>query len=158
MRGFQRVCIGAVLGLAVSTASAEIYADGVVAAFKGKIIVAKDEVKAEKTDKETIAKLKSASLTTVAGSKDAGYWHFYFAGFLLKPGAKAIKMQLFTTDKAHKLIVTKPFGEMGEQAKQVVGDMDLYTEDDGVESGKAYEIRLVSNDKDVVAKSTVTFK
>src|SRR5512135_1747561 len=109
MRNFKWAWLGAGLLLAVSAAEAGPYSNGVAAAFKGTIVVSKDEVPVGKTDKETIAKLKGASLSALVGEKaaDVMQWHFHYAGFLSKTGATSLKMEFVTADKDQRLAADK---------------------------------------------------
>jgi hypothetical protein len=62
----------AVLGvLALTTVASADLSRGVIANYRGQLVVSKDELDSGKTDKETITKINAARLKTIDG-KDNG--------------------------------------------------------------------------------------
>src|ERR1041384_1247925 len=67
------------------TATAEM-SRAVMTAFKGDLVITKGELPEGKTEKETIAKIKSERLKELTGEArdDVTYWHFHYTAFLSK--------------------------------------------------------------------------
>src|ERR1043165_4934071 len=67
----------------------------VIAAFKGQVVVSKDELPTGKNDKDTIAKIKKEQLKELTGTpgEDNTTWNFHYTAFLTKTGAKNLKME-----------------------------------------------------------------
>ena len=90
----NRLMSAAVLVALVSAggvASAEL-SKKVTNTFKGQLIVSTEELPEGKNDKETIAKIKAAKVSTLTGQEqeDVTHWSFHYAAFLSKTGSTAL--------------------------------------------------------------------
>src|SRR5438105_1676665 len=76
------------------TVSADV-SRAVIAAFKGQLVVSKDELPTGKNDKDTIAKIKKEQLKELTGQagEDNVTWNFHYTAFLTKTGAKNLKLE-----------------------------------------------------------------
>ncbi|HET9622791.1 MAG TPA: hypothetical protein VFP84_15565 [Kofleriaceae bacterium] len=137
-------------------AAADISA-GVITAFKGDLVVTKGELPEGKNEKETITKIRGDKLKEVVGEAhdDVTYWHFHYTAFLSKAGSSVLKMEFYTADK--KLAADSRLDGVDPKATVQSGDISI-NEDEGLNKGKTYTVKLV-NDKDaVVASTTLTMK
>ena len=127
---------------------------GVIAAFKGELVVTKSELPEGKTDKETIAKIKAERLKELTGEArgDVTYWRFHYTAFLSKPGATQLKMEFWTNDKDKKFVADNRLDGVDPKITVLSGDISI-NEDDGLVKNRPYMIKLVT-DKDVVVAST----
>jgi hypothetical protein len=89
----------AVLAVAVVVATTQpVLADmsrPVISAFKGQLVISKNELPTGKNDKDTIAKIKKEQLKELSGQagEDNMTWTFHYTAFLTKAGAKNLKME-----------------------------------------------------------------
>jgi hypothetical protein len=146
----------AVLVVAASgwrVASADV-SRNVMAAFKGELVITKGELPDGKTEKDTIAKIKSERLKELTGEErsDVVYWHFHYTAFLSKPGSSLLKMEFYTNDKDKKFVADKRIDGVDPKTPALSGEISI-DEDEGLSKGKPYIIKLVT-DKDVVVAST----
>jgi hypothetical protein len=134
-------------------ASADL-SKAVIAAFKGEMVITKGELPEGKTEKETVAKIKTERIKELTGEarEDNVYWHFHYTAFLTKPGASLLKMEFYTNDKDKKFVADKRLEGVDPKATVLSGDISI-SDDDGLAQGKSYIIKL-ANDKDVVVSST----
>jgi hypothetical protein len=133
--------------------------DAVVAAFKGKIILSRGAVAEGATDKDTIAKLKAAQLTELAGTPtdDGQSWTFHYTAFLKRTGNVGLKLQ-FVSGEADRRFATETAIPIPDVESPVLsGDLTV-GESRGLERGKAYQLKLVNDKGDVVAKASAIFK
>ena len=105
-RAMSAAAVAVALLVATST---PVFADmsrGVIAAFKGQLIISKGELPVGKNDKDTIAKIKKEQIKEIKGEaqEDVTYWHFSYTAFLTKTGSKNLKMEFL---KAGKLAADK---------------------------------------------------
>jgi hypothetical protein len=126
----------------------------VIAAFKGELIITKGELPEGKTEKDTIAKIKTERIKELTGEarEDVVYWHFHYTAFLTKPGSTLLKMEFYTNDKDKKFVADNRLDGVDPKTTVLSGDISI-NEDEGLSKGKSYIIKLV-NDKDVVVSST----
>lgn len=139
-------------------ASAEL-SPAVITAFRGDLVVTKGELPEGKSEKDTIAKIKTERLKELQGDTrdDVTYWHFHYTAFLSKPGASSLKMEFYTADKDKKFVADNRLDGVDPKSTVLSGDISI-NEDEGLSKGKTYLIKLV-NDKDaVVAQSTLVMK
>jgi hypothetical protein len=126
----------------------------VITAFRGELIITKGEIPEGKTEKDTIAKIKSERIKELTGEAkdDVVYWHFHYTAFLTKTGSSQLKMEFYTNDKDKKFVADNRLDGVDPKTAVLSGDISI-NEDEGLSKGKAYIIKLV-NDKDVVVAST----
>jgi len=134
-------------------ASADI-SKTVIAAFRGELVITKGELPEGKTEKDTIAKIKTDRLKELTGEarEDVVYWHFHYTAFLTKGGSTLLKMEFYTNDKDKKFVADNRLDGVDPKTTVLSGDISI-NEDEGLSKGKSYIIKLV-NDKDVVVAST----
>jgi hypothetical protein len=146
-----------VVGASASVAEADI-SKAVITALRGKLIITKGELPEGKNDKDTIAKIKAANLTTLEGEArdDVQYWHFSYAAFLSKTGATTLKME-FYKDNGKQLSADKTLDSIDPKSGLLTGDISI-NEDEGLAKGKTYTIKLVTSSNAVVASTTLTMK
>jgi hypothetical protein len=146
----------AVVALAVGwsgIASADL-SKNVITAFKGELVITKGELPEGKTEKDTIAKIKSERLKELTGEArgDVTYWHFHYTAFLSKPGSTQLKMEFWTNDKDKKFVADNRLDGVDAKITVLSGDISI-NEDDGLVKNRPYLIKLVT-DKDVIVAST----
>ena len=126
----------------------------VIAAFKGELVITKGELPEGKTDKDTIAKIKTERIKELTGDArdDVVYWHFHYTAFLSKPGSSLLKMEFYTNDKDKKFVADNRLDGVDPKITVLSGDISI-NEDDGLVKNRPYLIKLVT-DKDVVVAST----
>jgi hypothetical protein len=158
MRSRSRSPLSAVVLVAAAVgwggiASADM-SRNVIAAFRGELVVSKGELPEGKTEKDTIAKIKTERLKELTGEAkdDVVYWHFHYTAFLSKPGSSLLKMEFYTNDKDKKFVADNRLDGVDPKSTVLSGDISI-NEDEGLSKGKAYIIKLVT-DKDVVVAST----
>lgn len=153
MRISSAVAVGSAL-LAASLASADV-SRNVISAFRGQIVITKDDLPEGKNDAETIKKIKAANLSTLEGNGDAenATWHFHYTAFLLKGGASDLKLEFM---KDGKLSADKRLEGVDPKQNVLTGDISI-DENEGLAKGKTYTIEL-SQGSTVVAKTTLTMK
>jgi len=160
---FHRYTHAAVVALAVmagSAASAQAdVSKGVISAFRGQIVVTKDELPAGKNDKDSITKIKGARLTELTGTaqEDVTYWQFHYTAFLTKTGASALKLEFYTNDKAKKYVADKQLDGVDPKSAVLTGDISI-NEDEGLAKGKSYIVKLIAGSNSAVATTTLTMK
>ena len=143
------VLVAAVLSGGI--ASAEM-SRGVIGAFKGQLVISKAELSEGKTDKDTIAKIKSEKLAEVMGetTDDVTYWNFHYTAFLSKTGATKLKMEFYRDGKQYS--ADKQLDGIDPKSSVLTGSISI-NEDEGLAKGKTYVIKLAT-DKDVVVSQT----
>jgi hypothetical protein len=143
---------------AIGAAQAAL-SDAVVAAFRGKIVLSRAAVAAGATDKETIAKLKAAQLTELAGSAtdDGQSWSFHYTAFLKKTGNVGLKLQFVSGEQDRRFAAETGVPILDVDSPVISGDLTI-GESRGLERGKAYQLKLVNDKGDVVAKASAIFK
>ena len=144
-----------VVGASTSVATADM-SKAVISALRGKLIITKGELPEGKNDKDTIAKIKAANLTTLDGEArdDVQYWHFSYAAFLSKTGATTLKMEFYN---GKQLSADKTLDGIDPKSGLLTGEISI-NEDEGLAKGKTYTIKLVTSSNAVVAQTTLTMK
>jgi hypothetical protein len=129
----------------------------VIAAFKGDLVITKGDLPEGKSEKETIAKIRSERLKEITGEprEDVVYWHFHYTAFLTKVGASQLKMEFYTTDK--KFVADNRLDGVDPKSTVLSGDISI-SEDEGLSKGKTYTIKLVTDKNAVVASTSLTMK
>jgi hypothetical protein len=134
-------------------ASADL-SPAVITAFRGDLVITKGDLPEGKTEKDTIAKIKTDRLKELTGEAkdDVVYWHFHYTAFLSKPGSTLLKLEFYINDKDKKFVADNRLEGVDPKSTVLSGDISI-NEDEGLSKGKPYLIKLV-NDKDAVVAST----
>jgi hypothetical protein len=148
----------AVFAVAIAAAAQPVFADvsrGVISAFKGQLVVSKEELPEGKNDKDTIAKIKAAQLKSLDGSPkgDVTAWTFHYTAFLTKSGASKLKIEFVNGDK---LAADQTLDGIDPKSGVLTGDISI-DEDEGLAKGKTYTIQIM-NGSTAVAKTSLTMK
>jgi len=154
----KRVMSAAVFAVAFAAAAQPVFADvsrTVISAFRGQLVVTKDDLPEGKNDKDTIAKIKAAQLKSLDGSAkgDVQAWHFHYTAFLTKNGANKLKLEFMNGDK---LAADQQLDGVDPKNSVLSGDIDI-DEDEGLAKGKTYTVQVM-NGGSVVAKTSLTMK
>jgi hypothetical protein len=130
---------------------------GVIAAFKGQLVISKDELPGGKNDKDTINKIKAAKLSELTGEaqEDVVYWNFHYTAFLNKTGNSTLKMEFYKDGKA--FVADKTLDGVDPKSTVLTGTISI-NEDEGLSKGKAYVIKLVAGKNTVVATTNLLMK
>src|SRR5262245_46780850 len=155
-RQMSAAVVAAAAVLAGGIASADM-SKTVIGAFRGQLVITKDELPEGKNDKDTIAKIKAAKLTELSGTptgEDVTAWHFHYTAFLTKSGAKALKMEFYRDGKQYS--ADKRLDGIDPKSPVLIGDISI-DENEGLSKGKSYVIKLVDGNT-VVASAPLTFK
>jgi hypothetical protein len=133
--------------------------DAVVAAFKGKIVLTRVAVAEGATDKDTIAKLKAAQLSELAGKPgdDGESWTFHYTAFLKKTGNVSLQLQFVSAELDGRLANETALPIPDVESPVLTGELTI-GESRGLSRGKAYLLKLVNDKGDVVAKTSATFR
>ncbi len=135
----------------------------VITSFKGQIVVTEGEMPSGADDKETISSIKKAQLTSVAGEKnaeDVTVWHFRYTAFLNKTGPTSLKMVFYSDDKEKRYAADQRLDGVDPKSPVLIGDVSI-TEDDGLNKGKSYVIKLIAtagNKETTLAQTTLKMK
>lgn len=149
----------AVLAMAAVMATAQtVSADmsrGVISAFRGQIVISKDELPTGKNDKDTIAQIKKAQLKELTGQagEDNTTWNFHYTAFLTKTGAKNLKLEFM---KGKQLAADKQLDGIDPKSGVLSGDITI-DENEGLAKGSTYQVNLLAGSS-VVAKTTLVMK
>jgi len=159
MRSHRLLSASIVLAAAVGwggVAAADL-SKPVISAFHGDLVITKGELPEGKTDKDTIAKIKTDRLKELEGEDHDGvqYWHFHYTAFLSKGGASLLKMEFYTPDK--KFVADNRLEGVDPKSTVLTGDISI-NEDEGLTKGKTYTIKLVGDKDAVVAQTTLVMK
>jgi hypothetical protein len=138
-------------------ASADMSAK-VIAAFRGDLVITKGDLPEGKTEKDTIAKIRTERLKEITGEPkdDVTYWHFHYTAFLTKPGASQLKME-FYADQGKKFVADNRLDGVDPKSKVLAGDISI-SEDEGLSKGKSYLVKLVTDKNVVVASTSLVMK
>ncbi|HEX4405647.1 MAG TPA: hypothetical protein VH560_12505 [Polyangia bacterium] len=133
--------------------------DGVVAAFRGKIVLTRAAVAPGANDKDTIAKLRAAQLAAIVGAStdDGQVWRFHYTAFLKKTGNVALKLRYISGEQDRRTVTETAISIPDVGSAVLTGDLSI-SERQGLERGKAYVLQLVNDKGDVVAKTSAIFK
>ena len=155
MRQLSAAALAMVAVMATAhTVSADM-SRGVIAAFKGQIVVSKDELPTGKNDKDTIAKIKKEQLKELTGQagEDNTTWNFHYTAFLTKVGAKNLKLEFM---KGKQLAADKQLDGIDPKSGVLSGDITI-DENEGLAKGSTYQVNLMSGSS-IVAKTTLIMK
>jgi hypothetical protein len=138
------------------TASAEM-SRGVISAFRGQLVISKQELSEGKNDRETIAKIKAESLKELVGEpkNEVQVWTFHYTAFLNKTGATSLKMEFYRDGKQYS--ADKRLDGIDGKSAVLTGDITI-DEDEGLAKGKSYTIKLTDSKNSVVAQTTLVMK
>ena len=155
----SRLMFAAVFAVTVVAAGRPAYADlsrGVISAFRGQLVVSKDELPEGKNDADTIKKIKGAQLKELTGTanEDVTYWHFHYTAFLKQSGATALKMEFMN---GKQLAADQRLDSVDPKSSVLSGDISI-NEDEGLAKGKTYTIQLVNGKDQVVSSATLVMK
>lgn len=130
---------------------------GVIAAFKGQLVISKSELPEGKNDKDTISKIKAAKVTELTGTaqEEVTYWNFHYTAFLSKTGNSTLKMEFYRDGK--QFVADKTLDGVDPKSSALTGDISI-NEDEGLAKGKAYVIKLVAGKNTVVATANLLMK
>lgn len=130
---------------------------GVIAAFRGELVVTKGDLPEGKNEKETIAKIKAERVKELEGEPKGTStgWHFHYTAFLTKSGATKLTLEFYTSDK--KLVANNQLEGVDPKLSVLSGDISI-DEDDGLTKGKAYTVKLVTDKNAVVASTPLVMK
>jgi hypothetical protein len=118
---------------------------GVIATFRGQLVVSKDELPEGKSDKDTITKIKAAQLKELVGTPKAAVtgWHFHYTAFVNRGGSTQLKMMFYTDDKDHRYVADQRLDGVDPKSSVLSGDISI-DEDEGLTKGKSY---IISRDR-----------
>jgi hypothetical protein len=147
------------MAVVIASAAQADVSRNVITAFRGQLVLTDDELPEGKTDKDTIAKIKAARLKELTGTAqdDVTAWHFHYAAFLNKTGAKSLKLEFITTDKEKRLAADKHINDVDPKSGVLLGEISI-NEDEGLAKGKTYTLNLVNAQNQVVSSTPVTMK
>jgi hypothetical protein len=150
------VVVVAVAVLAGGVASADM-SKGVIASFRGQLVITKGELPEGKNDKETIAKIKSAKLTELKGEMngDVKQWTFNYAAFLSKTGATSLKLEFWKDGKQYA--ADKSLSGVDPKSSLLTGEISIDT-DENVNENTSYVLKLVAGGNTTVAQATLLMK
>ena len=139
------VVVAVLLAIGVTPARADL-SKKVITAFKGKILVTTGALEMGANDKDTIAAFKKKGLTQIEGAEngnDVQEWTFVYTGFLKSAGVTSLKLEFYAGDQyaADQTLV-----EVDPKLTVVQGDITI-NEDDGLNKGKTYTLKLVGKVK-----------
>lgn len=156
----SRTTLSAAVLAALAAVSSPASADmsrGVISAFRGQLVISKDELPEGKNDKDTISKIRAAQLKELTGTtnEDVTYWHFHYTAFLTKTGVSTLKLEFMKDGK--NLAADQRLDGVDLKSPVLTGDISI-NEDEGLAKGKTYTVQLVTANEQVVAKTTLTMK
>lgn len=130
---------------------------GVIAAFRGQLVISKSDLPEGKNDKDTIAKIKKEKVSELVGTaqEDVTYWNFHYTAFLNKTGNTTLKMEFYRDGK--QFVADKTLDGVDPKSSVLTGDIGI-NEDEGLAKGKAYVIKLVAGKNTVVATTNLLMK
>jgi hypothetical protein len=137
-------------------ASADV-SRGVIAAFRGQLVISKTDLPEGKNDKDRIAKIKASKLTELTGTaqEDVTYWSFHYTAFLTKTGNTTLKMEFYKDGK--QFVADKTLDSVDPKSTILSGDISI-NEDEGLTKGKAYVIKLVAGKNTTVSTTNLLMK
>jgi hypothetical protein len=154
----------AVLAIAVAApagiAHADLSSSNVISAFRGQLVVSKDELPEGKNDRETIQKIKAVQLkelvgaATGEGKDDVVAWHFHYTAFLTRTGAKSLKLEFMN---GKQLSADQRLSDVDPKNAVLSGDISI-DEDQGLNKGRTYTVQLVTDNDQVVCTTQLTMK
>jgi hypothetical protein len=144
---------------AVAAATTTTFPDAVVAAFRGKIVLSRGPLPKGASDKDTIAKIKAAQVAELTGTPgDEGQsWTFHYAVFPKKTGNVALKLQFVSGETDGRLAAETSLPILDVDSPALQGSLTI-GEGRGLTRGKAYQLRVVNDKGEVVAKTSAILK
>ncbi|MEO8840879.1 MAG: hypothetical protein ABI591_13080 [Kofleriaceae bacterium] len=154
----SRTSITAVTLAALMAAGGVASADlsrGVIANYRGQLVITKDELPEGKTDRDTISKINAVRLKSLEGAKndDVVFWHFHYTAFLSKTGSSTLKLE-FLKEDGKTLAADQRLEGVDTKSSVLTGDISI-NEDEGLAAGKTYTVQLLTANNAVVAKATL---
>ena len=158
-RNVAPAALAFVLVLWVAAVAQAQLAEGVVAAFRGKIVLTRAAVAPGANDKDTIAKLRAAQLAEIAGAStdDGQVWRFHYTAFLKKAGNVALKLRYISGEQDRRAVTETAVPILDVDSAVLSGDLSI-SERQGLERGKAYVLQLVNDKGEIVAKTSAILK
>jgi hypothetical protein len=159
MRTFSKLfAVAALLALSTPNAEAQECSAKVKAAFKGQLIVTDQQLDLGGEAADVIAAVKKKNLTVIKSEEieDTPTWGFYFTAFMSRsPGAKSISLDFFTDDGERRYVANKKLDGIDPSITMIQHNV-MITEDDGLNIGKRYIVKLTSTvgGKEVVLATT----
>ena len=149
------VVVAAVVVFAGGAASADL-SKGVIASFRGQLIISKGELPEGKNDKDTITKIRAANVKELESTSngEVAVWSFHYAAFLTKTGASALKIEFWRDGKQYS--ADKRLEGVDPKSSVLTGEITI-DEDENITKGKSYLVKLVAGDS-VLASTTVLMK
>jgi hypothetical protein len=129
----------------------------VISAFKGQLVISKDEQPPEgKNDADTIKKIKAAALKELVGEPkgEITLWQFHYWAFLNQTGSSKLKLEFMN---GKQLAADKQLDSVPPTSALLLGDITI-DEDEGLAKGKTYTVQLVNSKDQVVSSTTLTMK
>src|SRR5262245_52164415 len=156
MRTFWMVAALAIVS--APQAQAQECSAKISAAFKGKLIVTADQLDLGGEASQVIPAVKKKNLTVIKHEviEDSPTWGFFFTAFMSRtPGAKAVSLDFYTDDGEHRYVANKRLQGIDPKATLLQHNV-LISEDDGLNVGKRYLVKLTSQvgGHDVVLATT----
>jgi len=131
---------------------------GVIAAYRGQIVITKEDLPEGKNDKDTITKINAARVKSLDGkvNDEVTQWSFHYTAFLKTTGSANMKLEFYTKDK-NQLSANQSLSGVDPKNAVISGDISI-SEDEGLTKGKTYVVKLESDKGTVVAETELTFK
>jgi len=160
----RRLMSAAILAMAIAApariARADISSSNVISAFRGQLVISKDELPEGKNDRETIQKIKAVQLKELVGAatgdgkEDVVSWHFHYTAFLTRTGAKSLKLEFMN---GKQLSADQRLSDVDPKNAVLSGDISI-DEDQGLNKGRTYTVQLVTDNDQVVCSTQLTMK
>ncbi len=158
----SRMMSAAVLAVAVAAVTgffAPAFADpsrNVISAFRGQLVISKDELPEGKNDADTIKKIKAAQVKELTGEAkgEITLWQFHYSAFLKQTGSNKLKLEFMN---GKQLAADKQLDSVDPKSSLLLGDITI-DEDEGLAKGKTYTVQLVNAKDQVVSSTTLTMK
>lgn len=131
---------------------------GVISAYRGQIVITKEDLPEGKNDKDTISKINAARVKSLDGkvNDEVSTWSFHYTAFLKSTGSANMKLEFYTKDK-NQLSANQSLSGVDPKNAVISGDISI-SEDEGLTKGKTYVVKLESEKGAVVAETELTFK
>jgi hypothetical protein len=159
MRTFSKIfAIATLVALYPSSAAAQECTAKVKAAFKGQLIVTDQQLDLGGESADVIAAVKKKNLTVIKSEEieDTPTWGFFFTAFMNRSaGAKSISLDFYTDDGERRYVANKKLDGIDPSITMIQHNV-MITEDDGLNIGKRYIVKLSSQvgGKEVILATT----
>ncbi len=130
-------------------ASAQECSTKVSSKFKGQLVITDQQLDLGGEAGDVIAAIKKKSLTTIKSEEieDVPTWGFFFTAFLSRaPGARTVSLDFFTDDGERRYVANKKLDGIDPKVNLIQHNV-MITEDDGLNKGKRYIVKLTSTVK-----------